>query len=50
MTDMGFMFYVRAPPSRVLLLLFRRCVVGGARPLAPTSPLTPHVCPFLATL
>ena len=56
-TDMTYMFFVRAPPSRVLLLLLHRCVVVLARPLspvpcplAPRSPLTPHGRPSLAAL
>jgi surface protein len=48
-TNMYFMFRVRDPPSRVLLLLHRRVVVIG-RPLAPRSPLTPHGRPSLAAL
>ncbi|MEO2193617.1 MAG: hypothetical protein ABGY24_14315 [bacterium] len=48
-TDMSFMFYVRVPPSRVLLLL-RRHVVVVAHPLAPRSLLTPHGRPSLAAL
>ena len=49
-TNMKAMFYVRAPPSRVLLLLLRRCVVVVAHPLAPRSLLTPHRRPSLAAL
>jgi surface protein len=45
---MNSMFFVRVPPSRVLLLLHRRVVV--AYPLAPRSPLTPHGRPSLAAL
>jgi surface protein len=48
-TTMHNMFYVRAPPSRVSLLLHRRVVVIG-RPLAPRSPLTPHGRPSLAAM
>ena len=49
-TNMYDMFNVRAPPSRVLLLLLRRCVVVVGGPLAPRSPLTPHGRPSLAAL
>ena len=49
-TDMEAMFRVRVPPSRVLLLLLRRCVVVVAHPLAPRSPLTPHGRTSLAAL
>jgi surface protein len=49
-TDMGSMFYVRAPPSRVLLLSRRRVVVVVPHPVAPRSPLTPHGRPSPATL
>ena len=35
------MFFVRAPPSRVLLLL-RRCVVVGGRPPSPRSEIDAH--------
>jgi surface protein len=51
-TDMYNMFYVRAPPSRVLLLLLHRRVVVIGRPLSlvPRSPLTPHGRPSLAAL
>ena len=50
-TDMSFMFLVRVPPSRVLLLL-RCCVVlvPYLYPLAPRSLLTPHGRPTLAVL
>ena len=41
-TDMNGMFYVRAPPSRVLLLLLRRCVVVVTRPLSPRSAIAAH--------
>jgi hypothetical protein len=50
-TDMSFMFAVRVPPPRVLLLLRRRVVfVVAPYPVAPRSPLTPYGRPFLATL
>ncbi len=49
-TSMRYMFFVRASPSRVLLLLLRRCVVVVAHPLAPRSLLTPHGRPSLAVL
>jgi surface protein len=40
-TNMASMFYVRAPPSRVSLLL-RRCVVVVARSLYPRSEIAAH--------
>jgi surface protein len=40
-TDMGNMFYVRVPSSRVLLLLLRRHVVV-VRPPSPRSDITAH--------
>jgi hypothetical protein len=53
--DMSYMFTVRMPPSR-LILLPRRCVVVVvvvvviARALASTSPLTPYGRPTFAAL
>jgi surface protein len=49
-TNMYNMFQVRAPPSRVSLLILHRRVVVIGRPLAPRSPLTPHGRPSLAAL
>ena len=49
-TTMQGMFQVRAPPSRVLLLLLYRRVVVIGRPLASRSLLTPHGRPSLAAL
>ena len=49
--DMQYMFRVRVPPSRVLLLLRRRVVVVDVgRPPARRSLLTPHGRPSLAAL
>ena len=41
-TDMSFMFFVRVPPSRVLLLLLRRHVVVATRPSSPRSEIAAH--------
>ena len=41
-TGMSSMFKVRAPPSRVLLLLLHRRVVVIGRPLSPRSAIAPH--------
>ncbi len=41
-TDMSFMFGVRVPPSRVLLLLLRRHVVVATRPSSPRSEIAAH--------
>ena len=49
-TDMSDMFFVRAPPSRVLLLLLHRRVVVIAHLLAPRSLLTPHGRSSLAAM
>jgi hypothetical protein len=53
-TDMSFLFYVRVPPSRVLLLLRRHVVDMSSssvpHPLAPTSLLTPRGRPSLAAM
>jgi len=54
-TDMQNMFAVRAPPSRVLLLLLHRCVAVPSSSLVPytlalRSLLTPHGRPSLAAL
>jgi hypothetical protein len=49
-TNMEYMFTVRVPPARVLLLLLRRFIVFVDHPLAPRSPLTPHGRPSLAAL
>jgi hypothetical protein len=53
-TDMSYMFAVRVPPTRVLLLLRRHVVAMSSSsvpyPLAPTSLLLPHGRPTLAAL
>jgi hypothetical protein len=53
-TDMKYMFTVRVPPTRVLLLLRRHVVAMSSSsvpyPLAPTSLLLPHGRPSLAAL
>jgi len=41
-TDMDDMFFVRVPPSRVLLLQLRRRVIVLARPLYPRSEIAAH--------
>ena len=41
-TDMSDMFYVRVPPSRVLLLLLRRHDVVATRPSSPRSEIAAH--------
>ena len=41
-TDMSDMFFVRVPPSRVLLLLLHRCVVLVARPPSSRSEIAVH--------
>ena len=41
-TDTSDMFYVRVPPSRVLLLLLRRHIVVATRPSSPRSEIAAH--------
>ena len=41
-TDMSDMFYVRVPPSRVLLLLLRRHIVVATRPSSSRSEIAAH--------
>lgn len=51
--DMSYMFAVRMPPSRLILLPRRYVVVVVvviARALASTSPLTPYGRPTFAAL
>jgi len=41
-TDMSDMFFVRVPPSRVLLLLLRRHIVVATRPSSSRSEIAAH--------